>query len=127
MSNAISNSDNLIDSRDVIARIEELQAGETCDECNGSGIVTPNVDEEGNQPEDEDCPSCQGRGTRVNDDDADELKALEALAEEAEGYCDWTGGATLVADSYFERYAEQLAEDIGAIDRNATWPLTCID
>lgn len=57
-----------------------------------------------------------------------ELAALRALAEEAEGYAsDWAFGATLVRDSYFAEYAEQLAEDIGAIDRNAEWPLNHID
>lgn len=27
----------------------------------------------------------------------------------------------------FEEYAQELAEDIGAIDRNLTWPNNCID
>ena len=27
----------------------------------------------------------------------------------------------------FEEYAEQLADDIGAIDRDAKWPVNCID
>lgn len=34
---------------------------------------------------------------------------------------------TLILDSYFEEYAEDLASDIGAIDRNANWPLNRID
>lgn len=34
---------------------------------------------------------------------------------------------TLIADSYFEEYAEQLADEIGAIDRDAGWPLNFID
>lgn len=36
-------------------------------------------------------------------------------------------GESLIRDSYFEEYAEQLADDIGAIDRNAKWPVNCID
>ena len=57
-----------------------------------------------------------------------ELAQLLALQEEAEGYCpDWKHGATLIRDNYFEEYAQELAEDIGAIDRNATWPMNCID
>jgi hypothetical protein len=98
MSAAISNSDDVIDTRDVIARIEELR------------------DMEGE------------RGADWGPDEADELANLEALQEEAEGYCaDWHHGATLIRDSYFERYAQELADDIGAIPRDAGWPCTCID
>jgi hypothetical protein len=34
---------------------------------------------------------------------------------------------TLIHDSYFQKYAQQTAEDIGAIDPKAGWPLDCID
>jgi hypothetical protein len=34
---------------------------------------------------------------------------------------------TLVRDSYFEEFAEELAESIGAINLEMVWPLTCID
>ena len=69
------------------------------------------------------------------DDEADdvldaraEIVTLREFAEEASGYAaDWQYGETLIRDSYFERYAEELAGDIGAIDPNASWPLTCID
>jgi hypothetical protein len=60
--------------------------------------------------------------------DYEELKALKALSEEAEAYApDWRYGATLIRDSYFKRYAEELADDIGAINSDATWPNNCID
>jgi antirestriction protein len=92
----ISNSDDIIDSRDVIARIEELE-------------------EIAQEPE-------------WALEDNDELSALKALAGEASQYAeDWEYGATLIRDSYFESYALELAEDIGAIDPNATWPNNCID
>lgn len=62
-----------------------------------------------------------------------EYKVLVALLKETCGYGgdhqwrgDWYPGY-MVRDSHFEEYAQTLAEDIGAIDRNATWPLTCID
>lgn len=87
----ITNSEDLIDSRDVIARIRFLEGTE-------------------------------------DEDERAELKALEALQEEAQGYApDWKHGSTLIRDSYFETYAQELAEDIGAISRNAQWPLGCID
>lgn len=60
-------------------------------------------------------------------DVATEYKALKELAEQAESYGDWRYGETLVRDSYFANYAQQLAEDIGAVNANASWPNNCID
>lgn len=94
----ISNRDNILDSRDVIKRIEELEG------C---------IDED--KPEENDA------------DDVAELKALKALAEEGEGSPDWNHGETLINESYFEDYARELAEETGAIDSKAGWPLHCID
>jgi hypothetical protein len=87
-----SNKDELIDSRDVIAAIEDLSAA-----------------------------------TDLADDDAELLRSLRDLADECNGFPDWAYGETLIRDSYFEDYAQDLAEDIGAIDSNASWPNTCID
>jgi len=60
-------------------------------------------------------------------DEANEYKQLRDLAEQAEGYSDWKDGATLIRESYFKDYAQQLAEDIGAVNADATWPNNCID
>lgn len=89
----ISNADELIDSREVIERIAELE-----------GIVL-----------------------RAPDDD-DELDALRALTDEASDYADdWADGVTLVRDSYFKEYAQEYAEDIGAINAEVAWPYSCVD
>ncbi len=40
---------------------------------------------------------------------------------------DWDYGVTLIEDSYFTEYAQQLADDIGAIPSDNAWPMTCID
>lgn len=90
----VSNTDDVIDSRDVIARIEYLE----------------------------------GDVDALDADQLHELAALRELAEQAAEYAaDWKYGETLIRDSYFQEYAEQLAEDIGAIDSSATWPNNCID
>lgn len=34
---------------------------------------------------------------------------------------------TLIPDDEFEDYAQELAEDIGAINRDLNWPLNCIN
>lgn len=63
-----------------------------------------------------------------DDDKADELAALEALAEQCEHYVDdWEVGETLVRDSYFEQYARDLATDLGAIPDTYSWPVSHID
>jgi antirestriction protein len=62
-----------------------------------------------------------------DDDEEAVLAALKALAEQGETLADWQYGETLIRDSYFTEYAKDLADDIGAIDRDANWPLTHID
>lgn len=95
MAREISNYDDIIDSREIIERIAEIEAD----------------------------------GDRTEDDDQ-ELATLRALAEEGESMADWQYGATLIRDSYFVQYAQELADDLGIINSNATagqWPLYHID
>lgn len=94
----ISNRDDIIDSRDVIARIEELESEF--------------------EAELEEDPKAEP---------SDELDILRKLAQQCEGYGDWRHGEALIRESHFEDYAQQLAEDIGAIKTDAGWPYTCID
>lgn len=62
----------------------------------------------------------------LDEEDTEELRVLKALAEEGEGYADWPYGGTLIRDSHFTEYAQQLAEDIGAIKGDG-WPNGFID
>lgn len=62
------------------------------------------------------------------DESDEEYAALKALATEAAGYAaDWEYGEALIRDSYFETYAQELAEDCGLINADAVWPNSCID
>ena len=112
----ITKYDDIIDSRDVIARIEELE-GERDSQADPTG------------PED----TADAIAARVAEwdasDEGTELKALQALASEAEGYAaDWQYGEALIRDSHFEEYAQQLADDICSTPTIAIqWPYTCID
>lgn len=101
MTDSIDNMQDIIDSRDVIARIEELK------------IALESAAEE--------------QDDSFSPEEADELKGLEELAEQCEGYAGWLHGETLIRESYFTKYAQQLAEDFGRIDHTAGWPSTCID
>lgn len=60
-------------------------------------------------------------------DDGQELAALKALEEEASGSPDWRYGETLIRESYFETYAQELAEDCCDMSAGNRWPFTCID
>ena len=97
---------DVIDSRDIIERMDDLGG------CDDAG---------------ETIQSLMDR-LGLDEDDAQELAALAAVNEEGDAsFEDWRYGVALVRDDYFEDYAEQFAEDIGAINRDASWPLTYID
>ena len=52
----------------------------------------------------------------------------DGLVMDTDGFRDYADNEpVLIADSYFTEYAQQLAEDIGAINPNASWPNNCID
>jgi hypothetical protein len=119
----ISNSDDVIDSRDVIARISELE-----DERNDLLLAI----EDATEAEIDDKEQAVSDATCALEDwdegeDGQELKMLKALAEEAEGCSDWRHGETLIRDSYFEQYAMELADDCCDMKKADSWPLTCID
>ena len=95
----VDNGTETIDSRDIIARIDELQAErDTYD---------------GERGEERDP------WTAVYPEDAAELAALHKLATEAEGYAaDWEYGEILIRDDYFTDYAREMLEDCGTIPRD---------
>jgi hypothetical protein len=119
MANAISNSHDIIDSRDVIDRIEELRDEFETAITDKTDVDCIDVDNA--------VGAAAADESHVMHDEAVELVALEALAKEGEGYSDWQHGAALIRDSYFETYAREFAEEIGAIPNDAAWPCTCID
>ncbi len=119
---AISNTDDVIDSRDVIERIEELE-GERQDLQDEFETAVDNK-LQNTDPEQTGALNAARNDAykELTDWDYDnkaELEALKALAEEAEGYApDWRHGAPLVRGSYFEDYARELLEDCGDIPRD---------
>ena len=109
MTNAISNTDNTIDSRDVIARIEELEAERVAIESPDSVFIeTKRLIEEFD-----------------NSEEGQELIALKALAEQGEDYApDWKYGAQLIHEDYFEEAMDELLEECGDIPRDLPSYLT---
>lgn len=66
-----------------------------------------------------------------NEDEYDEDDALAMIAAvdefESAGVADWEYGETFIRDSYFEDYARELAEDMGAVPADYSWPSSHID
>ena len=99
MESTPTNTDDVIDSRDVIERIEELEA------------------------EIEDRENCDQMSNEV-----EELATLKKLANgDASTSPDWPHGETLIRDTYFQDYAQELAEDCGMVTEGDAWPNNCID
>jgi hypothetical protein len=88
----ITNTENILDTRDILERIEYLQ----------------------------DDP---------DETEVDELAALEALIQEVTQVSGDApeDGATLIRDSYFAEYAEELAYDQELISPTIRWPINYID
>lgn len=122
MSSDISNSDDIIDSRSVIARIRELE-----DDLKTSHSELLSA---GATPEFEQwlAATADSEGTAPHAEAAGELVVLRELQDQAEGYADdWRYGAQLIRESHFKTFARELAEDVGAIKSDLSWPYTCID
>lgn len=139
--NEISNTDNVLDSRDIIDRIEYLEseresltdevdkAQEALDDLDSDDFVEVSAFE---AAEDEARRELATAQANVKDwdesDEGQELAKLKAFAEEAESSSsDWTYGATLIHEDYFEDYARDLAAEGDYDMKNEQWPYTCID
>lgn len=93
MANAIDNTEQVIDSRDVIERIEELE-----------GLAEIAADPDASEEE------------RAEFDDAAriELEALRNFAGQGEADAeDWQYGETFIHEDYFVEYVKELLSDTG--------------
>ena len=103
----------VMDSRNLIAVADEIRDAIADYEDDGSELALEALE----------CSDGTPDGTL-----AEAREILAAIQEiEQEGITDWEYGETLIREDYFTEYAQQLAEDIGAIDSNASWPLSYID
>jgi hypothetical protein len=129
----VNNSQDIIDSRDVIERIEELES-ERQDLLDAIEAAEEARDEAEEGTATLICATSEAEEAAAQlidwdtGPEAEELAALKSLASEGADYAaDWEHGETLIRDSYFKDYAMELADDIGAVDHSAAWPMTCID
>lgn len=99
---AVSPFECIIDSRDVINRIEELENMRDDDEAE----------------------------VGLDEDEVEELDALTDLAAVASNCADdWEYGEELISESYFVEYAQELAASIthDREDITSSWPYNHID
>lgn len=118
---APSTCDQVIDSRDVIARLEELKEERDDLELSVSEAqeALDEAHDEDKEAEESEIETAQERLDDWDKDNGDELKALQTLNDEAEGYADdWRHGATLIREDHFPDYCQELLADIGDLPRN---------
>lgn len=141
-----------IDLRDLADELDTLrEQAVTCGTCKGEGYIerTATQEDVDNDPEyvklgapqNDYCDVCDGDGEyvpadddeRLRDlpaDDADRLRALIELEDELGSDLRYHGEnlePTMVREDEFVAYAQELAEEIGAIPPDNQWPLYCID
>lgn len=116
----VDNTEDLINTRDLIKAIEELEANrdashEEIDKC------TEEL-EELEADEDADLEAITEARKQLDDaeaalaewveDESEDLQTLKNFAEQVEDYCtDYLHGETLIRESYFTEYAEELVKD----------------
>lgn len=122
----ISAASDTLDVRDIIARYEALDAQR--DALAGAIDEAAKADDEKALDEAKSALATWDEGAEFA-----EHKKLCLLLDELKDYRgdeQWRGGwspIALVADSYFEDYARELADDYGMVKRGAKWPNNHID
>jgi len=122
MANEISPIQDIIDSREVISRLEELEEiKETIEELTEQ---LEELDEDVGE-EAEDLRAEIESYEKDFEDCEEEYMFLVALKEAFEGYGDWEYGEEIINDDYFADFAKQFAEEI--YDLPDSWPANHID
>lgn len=127
----VTSGADTLDSRDIIARIRELQderddLSATVDERQEALTAIESEESSEYADAEESLASAQDALQEWDADNGPELESLKALESEAEGYSDWRHGAQLINDSYLETYARNLAEELHSVS-DSSWPFNCID
>lgn len=112
MANTPTNDQDILDSRDIIERIDELESlRDSLSEALESG----------------DAELIERCELSFGEEEREELRVLSELAEEASSSPDWQYGESLIRESHFVEYARQFAEDVGLVSRRRSWPSNHID
>ncbi len=108
----ISNNEDIMDSRDIIEFIDGLEE---------------QIEDLKNELDEDETAADVGTIKEEIQELEDELAPIKEFAKKCEDYSDWNDGVNLIRASYFEEYARDLADYVGATSLDLKWPLTCID
>lgn len=129
--------DNIIDSRDIIARYEELKDELDSLECavEESQMELDMFTKNNSETDDGYDEELEGYVDAVeeakssvcsfNTFEGEELKILEGVIEDGESSPDWRYGETLIHDNYFTDYTEELINDCFEMPKeinSGNWP-----
>lgn len=105
----ITNTEDVLDSRDIIARIEELADELGIEDSSDTDVLTSLALalSNGENP-------LEGKDT----EDIQEFVDLCAFRDELQGYGDFHHGETLIRESYFTEYCKDLLWQIGALPKD---------
>ena len=112
---------NILDTRDLQDRLEELQGLKEAVEDARSTVEELLAVDASEKTEtweadlDDARDSLENAESAFTSDEQDELAELETLADEVS---EWTSGNQLIPEDDFEDYCQELCEDIGDIPRD---------
>ena len=108
-----------IDTRDLYLRQQELQALKDAFE-EAEAALKEATDDDREELE----VTFEAAESEYGSDEEKELKELDELESEIS---EFRHGVQMIPEDDFEDYARELADDIGAVPKDASWPCTCID
>lgn len=127
-------SQDVFDSRDLIERLEELkEERESLREAieDAQEVVSQTYTAREENPNEqtvaahheamEDERKAREELSEWDKDYKEELDELERINDECSGYGDWEHGEAMISEDYFEDYAQELAEELGAVGKNSSW------
>lgn len=119
MNNPINNT--VFDSRDLIEYRDELEQ-ELIDICNDI-IIDEDLDRDDIEDIDEAFTFLEEEPYASEyDHKVEHCKDIRDFCDELEGYGNFEHGESIIHENYFEKYCEDLCDDIGAVSKeNAHW------
>ena len=109
--NEIYNTMDIIDTRDIVSRLEELQEWLDTYQKDVEAAETPEEKEQAQEALDDFCADYE-----------EELKQLKALHNEWKDQIpDWEHGEALIHEDFFTEYCEEMCKDIGYVSSDVPW------
>lgn len=115
--------DDVLDTRDIDAKIEELEDLQI--QFEGCRQAYEEVMEDLDSFEADEFDNARHHWLEAQEDfsaaEREELQALLDFKADLEDYCDWGYGEFMIHENYRVDYTRSLASDIGAVGENADW------